>query len=219
MLRLFFVVLQRDLLLAMRQRSDLFSSVVFFLIVVALFPLAVGTDKQLLRDLGPAIVWVSALLSSTLSIGRLFASDYSDGSLEQMLLANEPLPVAVLAKIIAHWGTTGCPIVLLASLSGLLFDLDTSTTIALVLGLLIGTPIFSAVGAIGAALTLGVRGNSILATVVLLPLYVPVLIFGAGATHAGANVYAHMALLGAGLSASLALGPWVTAAALRIAIE
>ncbi|MEC4723642.1 heme exporter protein CcmB [Noviherbaspirillum sp. CPCC 100848] len=219
MVRLFFVVLQRDLLLAMRQLSDLFSALVFFLIVVSLFPLALGTDKQLLRDLAPAIVWVSALLSSTLSIGRIFGSDHSDGSLEQMLLANEPLPVAVLAKVIAHWSTTGFPIVLLAPLSGLLFDLDTPTTVALVIGLLIGTPIFSAVGAIGAALTLGVKGNSILATIVLLPLYVPVLIFGAGATHAGANVAAHMLLLAAGLSASLALGPWVTAASLRIAIE
>lgn len=218
-MRLFISVFRRDLLVVGRQLSDVFSTLTFFVIVVTVFPLALGSDKQLLRDLAPAVVWVSALLAATLSITRLFSSDYADGSLEQMVLGSEPLSVIVLAKVATHWLTSGFPLVVLAPIIAVLFDLPALTANALTIGLLIGTPIFSLVGAIGSALTLGVRGNSVLVTVLLLPLYVPVLIFGAGAARAGASTETGLLLLGAGLATALALGPWVTAAALRVSLE
>lgn len=218
MLRLFLTIVRRDLSLALRQPSDLLHTLVFFVIVVAMFPLAIGASTPLLRDLAPAIVWISGLLASTLSIGRLFESDYMDGSLEQMTLASESLSIIVLAKVAAHWLSTGFLLVLASPAVALMFDVPPMSARALAVGLLIGTPIFSLVGAIGSALTLGLRGGRILAIILLLPLYVPVLIFGATSTQAE-NTVVSLLLLGAGLATALALTPWVAATAVRIALE
>jgi heme exporter protein B len=222
MLNLFFDMLKRDLLLAWRRKSDVFAALCFFILVVMLFPLGVGPDPALLKVIAPGIVWVAALLASTLALGRLFAPDYIDGTLEQLLLTPEPLTVIVMAKIKAHWLVSGLPILLLSPLMGLQFGLSGDAIGVLFLSLLIGTPILSLIGAIGAALTLGLRGAGVLVALLILPLTVPVLIFGAGAVGAqtsGLGATAHLELLGGLLAAAVALAPWATAAALRISIE
>jgi heme exporter protein B len=222
MLRLVTAVVLRDLLLAFRCRSDLLSMLFFFIIVVSLFPLGVGAEPELLRTLAPGILWVAALLASMLALNRLFASDYADGTLEQMALAPEPLTAIAFGKIAAHWIVSGLPLVLLAPLLALQFDLPAASVRVLFFSLLLGTPTLSLIGAIGAALTLGVRSSSVLLALLVLPLYVPVLIFGAGAVGAeaaGIGAAAHLLLLGGGLAAAVALAPWATAAALRIALE
>jgi heme exporter protein B len=220
MLKILSCIIRRDLLLAMRRRSDVLTTLMFFVIVASLFPLAVGPDKALLRTMAPGIVWIGALLASMLALGRLFALDYADGTLEQMLLTNEPLSVIVIGKVLAHWLTTGFPMVLVAPLLALQFDLPAAAIGTLCGGLLLGTPVFSLLGAIGAALTLGVRGSNVLIALLVLPLSVPILIFGAGAIEAGpSRAAAHLLLLGAALAASAALAPWAAAAALRIALE
>ena len=215
-------VIQRDLLLAFRRRSDVLTTLFFFIIVVSLFPLGVGPEVGLLRTMAPGILWVAALLASMLALGRLFALDYADGTLEQMLLAPEPLTLIVIGKIIAHWLVSGLPLVLLAPVLAVQFDLPSESVIVLFYSLLIGTPVLSLVGAIGAALTLGVRGGGVLVSLLVLPLYIPVLIFGAGAVGAeasGLGSAAHLLLLGVVLAAAAALAPWATAAALRISLE
>ena len=215
-------VIQRDLLLAFRRRSDVLTTLFFFIIVVSLFPLGVGPEVGLLRTMAPGILWVAALLASMLALGRLFALDYADGTLEQMLLAPEPLTLIVIGKIIAHWLVSGLPLVLLAPLLAVQFDLPGESILVLFYSLLIGTPVLSLVGAIGAALTLGVRGGGVLVSLLVLPLYMPVLIFGAGAVGAevsGLGSAAHLLLLGGVLAAAAALAPWATAAALRISLE
>jgi heme exporter protein B len=215
-------VIQRDLLLAFRRRSDMLMTVFFFIIVVSLFPLGVSPEADLLRVMAPGILWVAALLASMLALGRLFAMDYADGSLEQMLLLPEPLVIIVIGKVIAHWLVTGLPLVLLAPLMALQFDLPASSIAVLFYSLLIGTPILSLIGAIGAALTLGVRGGGVLISLLVLPLYIPVLIFGAGAVSAevsGLGSESHLLLLGGVLAAAAALAPWASAAALRISLE
>ena len=215
-------VIQRDLLLAFRRRSDVLTTLFFFIIVVSLFPLGVGPEVGLLRTMAPGILWVAALLASMLALGRLFALDYADGTLEQMLLAPEPLTLIVIGKIIAHWLVSGLPLVLLAPLLAVQFDLPGESILVLFYSLLIGTPVLSLVGAIGAALTLGVRGGGVLVSLLVLPLYIPVLIFGAGAVGAevsGLGSAAHLLLLGGVLAAAAALAPWATAAALRISLE
>jgi heme exporter protein B len=220
MLTVFVQLLRRDLLLAVRRRADVLATLTFFVMVCSLFPLAVGTDPQLLRALGPGVVWVAALLASTLSLGRLFAFDHADGTLEQMLLATEPLVIIVAAKVAAHWLVAGLPLVLIAPLLALQFDLSGEVLAALAAGLLLGTPVLSVVGAIGAALTLGVRGGGVLLSLLVLPLYAPVLIFGAGAAANEASAAsAHLLLLGGSLAASLALAPGAVALALRISLE
>lgn len=220
MLTVFLHVLRRDLLLALRRRGDVLSMLAFFVMACALFPLAVGTDPALLRTLGPGVVWVAALLAATLSLERMFALDHADGTLEQMLLAGEPLAVIVAGKLAAHWLVAGLPLVLLAPLLALQFGLSAEVLAVLMASLLIGTPVLSAIGAIGAALTLGVRGGGVLVALLVLPLYAPVLIFGAGAAanDAGAAV-AHLLLLGGVLAGALALAPWAVSMALRIALE
>lgn len=213
----------RDLTLAMRRRTDLLTTLFFFIIVVSLFPLGVGTEKAILRQIAPGIAWVAALLASMLALERLFASDFQDGTLEQMLLAPQPLSVLVLAKVLAHWLLTGLPLVLIAPLVGLQYGLSAGSLGTMMLALLIGTPTLSLVGAIGAALTLGLRGGGVLLSLLVLPLYIPVLIYGAGAVSASATSMAdtqpYLMLLAGFMIFALVLAPWATAAALRISSE
>lgn len=220
--RVFLAVLHRDLLLAFRRRSDVWTTVCFFLMVSSLFPLGVGPERDTLRALAPGVLWVAALLASNLSLERLFALDHADGTLEQVLLSPEPLSVIVLAKVLAHWLSTGLPLVLLAPVLALQFDLGGDAIAVLVASLLLGTPVLSLLGAIGAALTLGVRGAGVLVSLLVLPLTVPVLIFGAGAVGAqasGLGASAHLQLLAGVLALALALSPWAAAAALRLSLD
>ena len=222
MLKALMCVIRRDLLLAFRRRSDVLTTLFFFIIVASLFPLGVGPEPQLLRTMAPGILWVAALLASMLALGRLFALDYADGTLEQMVLSSEPLTVIVIGKVIAHWIVSGLPLVLLAPVLAVQFDLPASSVGVLFASLLLGTPVLSLVGAIGAALTLGVRGGGVLVSLLVLPLYIPVLIFGAGSVGAeasGIGATAHLLLLGGALAGAAALAPWATAAGLRIAVE
>ena len=216
------VVLKRDLRVALRRRSDTFSTLMFFVMVVSLFPLGVGPEPQLLRTMAPGVLWVAAMLASMLSLPRLFADDHNDGTLEQLLLSTYALPALLLGKTLAHWVGSGLPLVLLSPVLALQFDLSASATGVLVLSLLMGTPVLSLVGSMGAALTVGLRGSSVLLSLLVLPLTIPVLIFGAGAVQAhiaGLGVAGHFSLLGALLIVTLMAAPWVTAAALRISLE
>jgi heme exporter protein B len=215
-------VVARDLTLALRRRADVLGSLIFFVIVVSLFPLGVGPDINVLRSIAPGIVWVAALLAAMLSLGRLFAADYADGSLEQFLLSPEPLIILVLGKVLAHWLVSGLPLVLVTPVLAAQYDLPAASTGVLTAALLLGTPVLSLIGAVGAALTLGLRGGGVLISLLVLPLYVPVLIFGAGAVEAnaaGLGGQAHLSLLGACLALALVFSPWATSAALRIAME
>ena len=214
--------LSRDLQLALRSRAELGVQVLFYVIVVSLFPLATTPEKNQLALMGPGVLWVAALLASLLSLPRLFASDFADGTLEQMALSPYPLPALVSGKMIAHWLTTGLPVVVLAPLLGLQYGIDGEALAALAVALLIGTPILSLLGAIGAALTLGLRGGGSLLALLVLPLCVPVLIFGAGtvdAVHAGLGAAANMSLLGAGLLVAIVGAPLAASAAVRIALD
>lgn len=215
-------IVQRDLLLAVRRRADVMTMGLFFVMVAGLFPLGVGPEPAMLRMIAPGVLWVAALLSCLLSLGRVFATDYVDGVLEQMVLGPHPLPVLVLAKVFAHWVIAGLPVILLSPILGLQFGVGGEMLDTLVLSLLLGTPLLSLIGAIGAALTLGVRGSGALVALLVLPLCMPVLIFGAGAvvsTASGIGAEANLSLLGAGLILALMLAPWATAAALRLALE
>jgi heme exporter protein B len=218
----FFVVLQRDLHVAMRRKGDVLNVLVFFGVVASLFPLGVGPEPNQLRAMAAGVVWIAALLAALLSLPRLFAADHLDGTLEQMLVAPQPLAIIVLAKIAAHWLTTGLPLAIAAPLIGLQYDLPADALAILLASLLIGTPVLSLLGAAGAALTLGVRGGGALLGLLVLPLFVPVLVFGAGAVSAsliGVNPSAHLSLLGAFLAVSSIIGPWAACAALRIALD
>ncbi len=215
-------VFQRDLRIALRRRTDSLAALVFFVMVVSLFPLGVGPEPALLRTMAPGVVWVAALLACTLPLARLFADDHADGTLEQLLLSTHPLPVLVLGKIAAHWCSSVLLLVLISPLLALQFDLSAAATGVLFLSLLVGSPVLSLVGAIGAALTLGLRGGGVLMSLLTLPLVIPVLIFGAGAVQAhsaGLDVVGHFSLLGALLLISLFAAPLLTSAALRISIE
>ena len=206
----------------MRRRSDVLTTLFFFIIVVSLFPLGVGPEMNMLRTMAPGVVWVAALLASMLSLGRMFASDHLDGTLEQMLLSPQSLSMLVLGKALAHWLVTGVPLVLMAPVLGVQYDLPGEALLVLTASLLLGTPVLSLIGAIGAALTLGLRGGGVLVSLLVLPLYIPVLIFGAGAVEAsaaGLEAGAHMSLLGAFLLASVVLAPWTAGASLRISME
>lgn len=215
-------VVRRDLLLAMRRKSEVLTSLFFFVIVVSLFPLGIGPELDLLRKIGPGVLWVAALLAAMLSLGRMFAPDHTDGTLEQLLLSPAPLGLLVAGKVFAHWLVAGLPLVLIAPLLGLQYDLSSEALLILLLSLLIGTPLLSLIGAIGAALTLGVRGGGVLLSLLTLPLYIPVLIFGAGAVEAevsGLGAGGHLSLLSALLVLAGFFAPWATTAALRIALE
>lgn len=219
---LFLAVLLRDLKLASRRRIESLLPVVFFIVALSLFPLGVGPEAQMLRDIAPGIVWVCALLASMLSVGSLFAGDLADGSLEQLLLAPQPAIAVAAAKSTAHWLLTGLPLIVATPLVGLLFGMSGPALLALVAGLLLGTPILSLLGGLGAALTLGLRSGAVLLILIILPLCIPALIFGAGAVsaaEAGISTRGHFSLLGALLIASVLLAPLATGAALRIATE
>jgi len=222
MFRAFRALLGRDLLLAFRRRSDFLTTLFFFVIVVSLFPLGIGPEAETMRLIAPVVFWVAALLASTLALESLFGGDYQDGTLEYFLLSPQPLALLVLAKICAHWLITGLPLVLLSPLLGLQYDLPGETIAVLMLTLLLGTPALSLIGAIGAALTLGLRGGGVLISLLVLPLYIPVLIFGAGAVEAtvsGLGGEGHLSLLAAVLIAALVLAPLAASAALRISAE
>ena len=215
-------IIRRDLLLAWRRRSDVATTVLFFVIVVSLFPLAVGPEPNLLRAIAPGVIWVAALLACMLSLARTFAPDHADGTLDQMLLSATPLGLIVIARVLAHWLVSGLPLVVLAPLLALQFDLAAELYPVLVASLLLGTPVLSLVGAIGAGLTLGLRGGGMLLALLVLPLYVPVLVIGAGARDAaaaGQGPAAHFLLLGALLVLAAAFAPWAIAASLRISAE
>jgi heme exporter protein B len=215
-------VVWRDLLLAWRRRSDVLATLFFFIIVVSLFPLGIGPEQQLLRTIAPGVVWVAALLASMLALGRTFGNDYQDGTLEQLMLTPQPLYLIVLAKVLAQWLVSEVPLVLIAPVLGLQFGLSQNTLAVMTISLLLGTPVLSLVGSIGAALTLGLRSANVLVALLVLPLYIPVLIFGAGAIEAtvsGAEAQPYLLLLGATLVLALLFAPWATAAALRISVE
>jgi heme exporter protein B len=218
----FFAIIHRDLLLVMRRKSEVLTALFFFVVVTSLFPLGIGADAALLRKIAPGVLWVAALLSTLLGLQRMFAADYLDGALEQLVLSPQPLVLLVAGKIVAHWLVCGLPLVLIAPIIGIQFDLDASSLYVLMGTLLLGTPVLSLLGSIGAALTLGVRGGSVLMSLLILPLYIPVLIFGAGAVYAnsvGLDSTGHFSLLSALLILALAFVPWVSTAALKIAIE
>lgn len=218
----FFATVRRDVLLALRRKSEVLTVLFFFVIVVSLFPLGIGPESALLKKIAPGVLWVAALLSTLLGLPRLFAADHQDGTLEQMALSPSPLAVLIAGKIAAHWLLCGLPLVLLAPVLGLQFDLDRQTLGILSLSLLLGTPLLSLIGAMGAALTLGVRGGGVLLAVLVLPLYIPTLIFGAGAVEAqsaGLGIDGHLSLLAALLALASFFAPWATTAALRIALE
>lgn len=216
------LLVTRELRLAARRRVDVLLPLAFFAVAVALFPFGVGPEPQQLRSMAPGVIWVCALLAAMLSVGGLFAADHADGSLEQMLLAGPSVVWVAVAKSLAHWLLTGLPLALASPLFALMFGLPAEAMGVLLASLLIGTPVLSLLGALGAALTLGVRGGGVLLIIIVLPLAVPALIFGAGAVgavEAGLPASPWLSLLGA-LALVTAVGaPWATAAALRIACE
>lgn len=215
-------VMWRDMALAMRRKSEILTTLLFFVIVVSLFPLGVGPDKNTLAVIAPGVLWVAALLASMLSLNRLFSDDYNDGTLEQLIISSQPLALIVLGKILSHWLLTGLPLVLISPVLGMQLGLDGDSIIILMLTLLVGTPVLSLIGAVGAGLTLGVRGGGVLLSLLILPLYIPVLIFGSGAVEAartGLGVEAHFSLLGAFLIGAVVLAPVGAATALRISLD
>ncbi|MCH1931989.1 heme exporter protein CcmB [Shewanella acanthi] len=215
----FFTLLKRDLKIAIRHRGDIFNPLLFFIMVVTLFPLGIGPEPQMLARIAPGIIWVAALLASMLSLERLFKADFSDGSLEQMLLSPQPLSILVLAKVLAHWLLTGVPLILIAPLLAVLLNLDSNSYGALIATLALGTPVLSLLGAIGVALTVGLRKGGVLLSLLILPLYIPVLIFATSAIDAaGMNLPydGQLAIIGAMLIGSLTLAPFAIGASLRV---
>lgn len=214
--------LKRDLVLMMRRRSEVLNPLVFFALVITLFPIGISPDPELLATIAPGLLWVAALLAALLSLDSLFRSDYDDGSLEQLLLSPQPLPALALAKVTVHWLLTGLPLALMAPLLGIMLSLPAGSYAVLALSLALGSASLSLIGAIGAALTVGLSRGGVLLSLLVLPLYIPVLIFGAGAVQAailGDGVSAHLAILGALLAVALSLAPWAIAASLRISIN
>lgn len=222
LLHVFLCTVRRDLTVSLRRVQDALTPLVFFAIVVALFPLGVGPEPAVLAALAPGVLWVAALLAAMLSLPRLFANDYADGTLEQLLLAPHPLAVLVLAKVVAHWCLSGLPLVLLAPLLALQLQLPAPAMPALLASLALGTPVLSLLGAVGAGLTLGLRGGGVLVSLLVLPLYTPVLIFGAGsvtAAAAGLDTDAYRSILAAFMILALTFAPWAAAAALRVSLD
>ena len=214
--------LKREIALGLRQKGEVLTPLVFFVVIASLFPLGVGPESALLLRMAPGVLWVSALLAAMLSLQRLFAMDYADGSLEQMAISSTPLGLLVIAKALSHFLLSGLPLVLMAPVLGLQFGMEGRSLGILMLTLLLGTPTLSLIGSIGAALTLGVRGAGVLLSLLILPLYIPVLIFGAGAVEAdaaGLGVGGHLSLLAALLVLSVFFAPLATTAALRISLE
>ncbi len=220
--RAFVGVLQRDLQIGVRKRSELLHPILFFILVVSLFPLGIGPEPKLLSEIAPGVIWVAALLATLLSMERLFRADYEDGALEHLLLSPQPLALLALAKVLAHWLVTGLPLLVVSPLLGVLLHLPAEAIRILPLTLLLGTPVLSLLGAVGVALTVGLRRGGVLLTLLVLPLYVPVLIFGTAAVAAaaaGLPASGQLALLGAMLALALTLSPIATAAGLRISAD
>ncbi len=218
----FLHIIRRDLRLAFRQGMDSSMVVAFFVLAVVLFPLGVGPETNILARIASGVIWVAALLASMLSLERLYQVDYDDGSLELLALAPMPLETVVAAKVIAHWLTTGLPLIVAAPLLAVLLHMDGSGFAALIAALALGTPTLSLIGSVGAALILGSRRGGVLLSLLVLPLYIPVLIFGVGAVEAALGdltVRPHLLILSGLLVGALALCPWASAAALRQALE
>jgi len=215
-------LIQRELRLTFRGGADWVNPLWFFLIVITLFPLGIGPDPQQLARIAPGVTWVAALLASLLALERLFRDDFSDGSLEQLVLMPAPLPVTVIGKVVAHWLVTGAPLIILSPLAALLLSLDVNSWWAMALTLLLGTPTLSFLGAIGVGLTVGLRRGGVLLSLLVLPLAIPVLIFASAAMEAasqGLPIGGYLAILGAMLVVSATLSPFATAAALRITLQ
>lgn len=213
---------QRDLRLSLRARGDMLQPVIFFIIVVSLFPLTVVPGTTLMLAVGPGIIWVAALLATLLAMDSLFRSDYEDGTLEQLILGSAPLSVLVLGKTVAHWLVSGLPLILVSPLLGVLMQLPANAIAILLASLMFGTPALSLVGAVGVSLTLSARKSGVLLALIILPLYVPTLIFGAGAVQAGIeglDPAPHLLLLAASSLFSLAVCPLASAAALKISVN
>ena len=218
----FLLILRRDLGLALRQSGDIAAVVMFFVLTVVIFPFGVGPEPNILARIAPGILWVTALLTAMLSLERQYLADYEDGSLELLALAPVPLEVSALAKAAAHWLTTGVPLVLAAPVLAVLMRLPSEGIGVMVLAMALGTPTLSLIGGIGAALTLGARRGGVLISLLVLPLYIPVLIFGAAAIDAaisGLSVRPHLLILAGMLLGASVLAPWATAAAIRQAVE
>jgi len=218
----FLLLLRRDLTLAYRRRAELVNPLLFFVLITSLFPLGIGSNPQLIAKVGPGVVWVAALLASLLSLESMFRSDFEDGSLEQFMLSSHPVSILVLAKVLAHWLITGLPLILVAPLLGVLLSLPPSAIGVLLVTLLLGTPVLSLIGAVGVALTVGLRRAGVVLSLLVLPLYVPVLIFAADAVHtaaAGIPTVAQVSFLGGLLALALALAPAATAASLRVSLS
>jgi heme exporter protein B len=220
--RAFALLLKRDLLLAVRHRAEMINPLLFFVLVTSLFPLGIGADPKLLQAVGPGVIWVAALLAALLSLEGIFRSDFEDGTLEQFLLSSHPVSVLVLAKVLAHWLITGLPLLVISPLLGVLLGLPGDAIIILLVTLALGTPVLSLIGAVGVALTVGLRKGGMILSLLVLPLYVPLLIFAASAVDtaaAGLPVTAHLSLISALLVLALSLSPLATAAALRISLS
>ena len=222
MFRAFNALMKRDLLLAFRHRGELANPLLFFLMIVTLFPLGVSPEAVVLRKIAPGVIWIAALLAALFSLENLFRSDFEDGALEQMLLSPQPLSILVLAKVLAHWLVSGLPMLLLAPLLGLLLAMPEPAIAALELTLAIGTPLLSLIGAIGVALTVGLRRGGVLLTLLIMPLYIPVLIFATNAVTAaaaGMPIAGQIYFLASLLVLALTLAPLAIAAALRISVS
>ena len=219
---IFWHIIKRELQIAMRKQAEILNPLWFFLIVITLFPLVIGPDPELLSRIAPSVAWVAALLSALLSFERLFRDDYIDGSLEQLMLTSQPLVLTALAKVLAHWLLTGLPLILLSPIAALLLSLEIPIWWALVLTLLLGTPVLSCLGAIGVALTVGLRKGGVLLSLLVVPLFIPVLIFSASVLDAAGLSLPYngqLAILGAILAGVMTLSPFAIAAALRISLD
>jgi heme exporter protein B len=220
--RAFSLLIRRDLILAMRHRAEMVNPLLFFILVTSLFPLGIGANPNLLQAVGPGVIWVAALLAALLSLDGVFRSDFEDGTLEQYLLSSHPVSLLVLAKVLAHWLITGLPLLLISPLLGVFLGLPPAGIRILFITLLLGTPVLSLIGAVGVALTVGLRKGGMILSLLVLPLYIPLLIFASSAVDtaaAGLSVTAHLSLIAALLVLALSLSPFATAAALRISLS
>ena len=218
----FALIVGRDVRLTLRQDGGAILAIAFFVLAVVLFPLGVGPEPDVLRRIGAGIVWVAALLAALLSLNRLFQADHEDGGLDLLALAPLPLEIVVVAKCVAHWLTTGLPMIVAAPILALLLGMEAVGLLALIGAMILGTPTLSLVGAMGAALTVGIRRGGVLLTILILPLYIPVLIFGVAAIDgaiSGLGARPHLLILGGLFLGALALAPWAAAAALRLSLD
>lgn len=216
-----YMLLLRDLRLALRHGTDLAALIMFYVITISLFPFAVGPEPDTLGQIGAGILWVTALLATMLSLDRLFQSDFEDGSLDLLIMSDLPLELIVLVKVAAHWIVTGLPLIIVAPVLAVALRLPTDGFLTLVVVMALGTPTLSLIGAVGAALILGARRSNVLVSLLVLPLFIPVLVFGIGAIEAGIydlSIHQHLLMLSAMLCAALPLAPWATAAALRLSL-